>query len=419
MAEPSGTIDASSPKYLRDRYAIIGIGDTPFMRGSGMTTRQLATWALRNAIADAGIKPSEIDGMLSYSSQYDSTFAYVVASDLAIRLNFYMDLIGGGSAPEAAIGLAMGAIEAGMCKTVAIYRALNGYSGLRMGGTGRIAPAISGGGLHGQVYGMASPAQMFSHTFMRHMHDYGTTPEQVAMVKVFHSRHAANNPRAYFKTPVTVDEVLSSRVISTPVHFLECCLETDCAGALIITKAERAKDYRQPPVHILSVVGRCSKPRADMHYQHGPISTVAGAYGREILWPNAGLGPDEVDVTGAYDAMTFTSMLQLEDYGFCKKGEGGNYVGDGTIALGGRRPNNTSGGQLCEGYSHGMGLIIENIRQLRGDVDDSCSVDERGRRNHTYNYAAGGCRQVPKANVSANLGWATPATGSALVLRRG
>ena len=130
----------------------------------------------------------------------------------------------------------------------------------------------------------------------------------------------------------------------------------------------------------------CKHPRADPRRggpraasrastcttRHGPISTVAGNYAREILWPNSGVGPEDVDVTGSYDAFTFTTMLQLEDYGFCKKGEGGQYVSDGTIRLGGRRPNNTSGGHLCEGYTHGMNMVIENVRQLRHDVDDSC-----------------------------------------------
>ena len=137
-----------------------------------------------------------------------------------------------------------------------------------------------------------------------------------------------------------------------------------------------------------------------MHYQHGPISTVAGYYAREILWPNAGVGPEDVDVTGSYDAFTFTTMLQLEDYGFCKKGEGGEYVSDGTIRLGGRRPNNTSGGHLCEGYTHGMNMVIENVRQLRHDVDDSCPVGPDGKRQHTYDYREGGCRQVKDVEVT-------------------
>ena len=161
-----------------------------------------------------------------------------------------------------------------------------------------------------------------------------------------------------------------------------------------MTSAERARDCKHPLVLIRGVVGRCNKPRLDMHYQHGPISTVAGYYARQILWPNAGVGPEDIDITGSYDAFTFTTMLQLEDYGFCKKGEGGEYVSSGAIQLGGRRPNNTSGGHLCEGYTHGMNMVIENTRQLRHDADDSCPIGADGKRQHTYDYREGGCRQV-------------------------
>jgi len=251
------------------------------------------------------------------------------------------------------------------------------------------------------------------------MYDYGTRPEQVAAVKAIHSEHASNNPKAYYPQRVTVDEVVNSRIICKPLHLLDCCVETDNATAIVVTRAERAKDMRQPLVLIRAVAGRVCKPRIDMHYQAGPISTVAGHYAKNILWPNAGVGPEDIDVTGSYDAFTFTTMLQLEDYGFCKKGEGGHYVSDGTIRLGGKRPNNTSGGHLCEGYTHGMNMVIENTRQLRGEVDDSCPVGPDGKRRHTYDYKEGGCRQVKGAEVTANLGWAMPGTGSAMVMRRG
>ncbi|OAI38652.1 hypothetical protein AYO38_01955 [bacterium SCGC AG-212-C10] len=418
MTQPSGTIDATAPKFLRDKYAIVGVGETTYTRGSGRTTRSMATWAIRNALADAGLKGSDVDGMLSYSAN-DSTQSPLVAGDIGARLNFFMDVMGGGSSTEALIGIAIGVIEAGMCKTVVVFRSMNGFTGVRMGATGRSSPGVSGGGLHSVVYGSMSPAQSFSQSFMRHMHDYGSTPEQLAMVKVFHSRHASANPKAYYKTPVTVEDVVNSRIIVKPLHFLDCCVETDNATAIIITTAERGYDLKHTPARILSVVGRCSKPRMDNHYQAGPISTVAGKYAREILWPNAGVGPEDVDVTGSYDAFTFTTMLQLEDYGFCEKGDGGIYVSDGTIALGGKRPNNTAGGHLCEGYTHGMNMVIENVRQLRGEVDDYCPVDANGVRQHTYEYKAGGCRQVRDVNVTANLGWAHPGTGSALVMRKG
>ena len=415
----SSDLDGTTPAFLRNRYAIVGIGETTYRRGSDETTRSLATWAVNNALDDAGLDAADVDGMLSYSGN-DSTASTFVAGDLGIRLDFYMDVIGGGSSTEALVGIAIGVIEAGMCTTVAIFRSMNGYSQIRIGGTGARARApLTGGALLTRAYGWQSAGQSFAPSFLRHMYDYGTTPEQVAAVKVAHSKHASNNPKAYYRQRVTVDDVVNSRMICKPLHLLDCCVETDNATCIIVTSAERARDLRHRPALIRSVVGRCSKPRVDMHYQHGPISTVAGHYAREILWPNAGLGPEEVDVTGSYDAFTFTTMLQLEDYGFCAKGEGGDYVSSGIIELGGARPNNTSGGHLCEGYTHGMSMVIENVRQLRGEADDSCPVGADGARQHTHDYAEGGCRQVRDVEITANLGWATPATGSALVMQRG
>lgn len=413
-------LDAASPKHLRGKYAIVGVGETGYSRGSGMTTRALGTRAVRAAIEDAGLTTADIDGMLSYSGN-DSTPSTAIAGDLGIRLNFYMDCQGGGSSTEALVGIAMGVIEAGLCKTVAIFRAMNGYSQVRIGGTGRSSgrSALSGDALFGRAYGQLSAAQSFAPAFMRHMYEYGTTPEQVAHVKAIHSEHASNNPKAYYKKRVTVAEVLASRMICKPLHLLDCCVETDNGNCIIVTSMDRARDCRHVPARILGVVGRCSKPRLDNYYQAGPITTVAGYYAKHILWPNAGVGPEDIQVTGSYDAFTFTTLLQLEDYGFCKKGEGGEYVSSGIMRLGNRRPNNTSGGHLCEGYTHGIAMVIENVRQLRHDADDSCPFGADGGRQHTYDYAEGGCRQVKDVELAANLGWATPATGSALVMARG
>src|SRR6266849_1573314 len=403
---------------LTDKYCIVGVGETAYTKDSGRTTRAMAVEAVRNAMRDAGLQASQVNGMLSYHGG-DSCVSPEVASDLGIRLDFYMDCSGGGSSTEALIGLATGAIEVGMCETVAIFRSMNGYSEVRIGGTGRrAATPVGGSQLLNRPYGMVSAGQSFAPVFMRHMMEYGTTSAQVAAVKVAHSKHASNNPKAFYKKRYTVEDVLNSRWICKPLHLLDCCVETDNATAIIVTSAERAKDLKHPLVLIRGVVGRCNKPRLDMHYQHGPISTVAGYYARQILWPNAGVGPEDVDITGSYDAFTFTTMLQLEDYGFCKKGEGGDYVSDGTIRLGGRRPNNTSGGHLCEGYTHGLNMVIENVRQLRHDADDSCPVGPNGKRQHTYDYREGGCRQVRKCELTANLGWANPGTGSAMVMRR-
>lgn len=413
-------IDATTDKHLRGKYAIAGVGETEYMRGSGCTTRALGTRAVRAALADAGLTAADVDGMLSYSYN-DSTPSPIIAGDLGIRLNFHMDVYGGGSSIEALVGIAMGVIEAGMCKTVVIYRAMNGFSQVRIGGTGGkgARAGLSGDSLFTRGIGLMSAGQMFCQSFMRHMYDYGTTPEQVAHVKVIHSEHAANNPKAYYKQPVSVEDVLSSRMIVKPLHLLDCCVETDNGTAIVVTSIDRARDCRHTPAVIQSVVGRCMKPRGDNHYQSGPISTVAGHYGKQILWPNAGVGPQDIDVTGSYDAFTFTTMLQLEDYGFCAKGEGGDYVSSGIMRLGGERPNNTSGGHLCEGYTHGINMVIENTRQLRHDADDSCPVGADGKRQHTYDYAQGGCRQVKDAELTCNMGWGHPGMGSAMVMARG
>jgi acetyl-CoA acetyltransferase len=402
---------------LRDRYCIVGVGETEYSRDSRRTTRAMAVEAVRKAMHDAGLRARDVDGMMSYQNN-DSTPSNWVAGDLGLRLDFFMDVVGGGSSTEALIGLAMGAIEAGMCRTVAIFRSMNGYSEVRIGGTGaRSAAPVRGQDLAQVPFGMRSAGQAFALTFMRHMYDYGTTSEQVAHVKVAHSKHASMNPKALVKERLTVHDVVSSRWIVKPLHLLDCCLETDNATCLIVTSAERARDLRARPVYVMGVAGRTSKPRTDFHWAHGPISRVAGYHAKDIVFGQAGISPEDVDVTGSYDAFTFTTMLQLEEYGFCKKGEGGAYVSSGIIELGGRRPNNTSGGHLCEGYTHGMSMVIENVRQLRGTVDDYCPRAADG--VHTYDYAQpGGCRQVSDAEITMNLGWSMPPTGSALILRR-
>ena len=401
---------------LRDKYCIVGVGETDYSRGSGRSTRALAVEAIRNAVADAGLTTKDIDGMLSYHGG-DSTASSALAYDLGNQLNFYMDCSGGGSSTEALVGLAIGAIEAGMCDIVAIFRAMNGYSQIRIGGTGRGTAPVTSADLMRRPYGLASAVQTFAFSFTRHMMEYGVKGEDLAAIKVTHSNHASNNPKALMKHRVTVDDVLNSRWIVRPcAHLLDCCLETDNATCIIVTSAERAKDLKQPPAYIRAVQGRGTKPGGDFHYQHAPITRVAGHYVGPRLFELADLTHDDIDVTGCYDAFTYTSLLQFEDYGFCKKGEGKDYVTSGITDLGGRRPNNTSGGHLCEGYTHGMNMVIENVRQLRGTVDDYCPDWQNG--NHTHDYSEGGCRQVPDVETTMNMGWANPATGSALIMRR-
>ena len=401
---------------IRGKYAIVGVGETEYSRNSGRTTRAMGAEAIRNAMQDAGLWEDRRDvswGMLSYQGRGSAT-APDLASEVGVRLDFFFDCMGGGSSTEALTGMAVGVIEAGMCEAVIINRSMNGFTETRTGGTGQQAPrfAVANGAdtLQTAIYGYSTPLQNFALAFVRHMHNYGTTNEQLAHVKMAHSKGASNNPKAYYKTRLTVEDVVNSRYIVKPFHLLDCCVETDNATAIIVTTAERAASLAKPVVKILGLAGRVCKWQAAYPWQHDPVSQVAGEYAAKILWRNAGVGPEDIDITGSYDAFTFTSLIQLEAYGFCPIGEGGNYVSDGTIELGGRRPNNPSGGHLCEGYTHGMNMVIENVRQLRKQVDDYCTGE------CTYDYSGGACRQVRDPKITANLGWANPGTASSMVL---
>ncbi|MQA00854.1 MAG: hypothetical protein GEU80_16290 [Dehalococcoidia bacterium] len=412
---------ARGQSALRGKYAIVGVGETDYSRNSGRTTRAMAAEAINNALDDSGIDIANTSfGITSYSGN-DATGSAAVMSDLGIRLDYEVDTMGGGSSTETLIGLSMGVIEAGLCDAMVIHRTMNGYTGRRIGGTpiGASGPppfATNHGdhNLHSGIYGVGSALQSFSLAFVRHMYEFGTTPEQLAHVKMVHSKHASNNPKAYYKERVTVEDVLNSRYVVEPFHLLDCCVETDNATAIIVTSIERARDLRQPVTAILGTGGRAHKAAVDYAWGHAPITHQGGIHTRDIVFSNAGVGHEDIDVTGAYDAFTFTTLMQLEAYGFCEIGEGGDYVSSGAIELGGRRPNNTSGGHLCEAYTHGMNMVIENVRQLRGTVDDYCSDWKAG--VHIYDYSERRCRQVRDAQVTMNLGWAQPATSSALIM---
>jgi acetyl-CoA acetyltransferase len=366
---------------------------------------------------DAGLNPGDVDGMLSYNAN-DSVPGVAVAEDLGIRLDFWKDTFGGGASTEALVGMAIGLIEVGMCQTVVIFRGMNGYSESRMGGGATEVPMAAGPVMGSMLefvpYGYGTPAQLFNLTFARHMFEYGTTNEQVAMVKVFQSEHATANPKALYGQPVTVDDVLSSRWIAKPAtHLLDCCMETNNGTAVIVTSTERARDLRNPPIRIQSVLGRVTRPfgNADS-IRCDPITRNGGRYAAERIFGRAGVSPGDIQLTSAYDAFTFVPVLLFEAYGFCEQGAGGDYVSSGITRLGAARPNNTSGGQLCEGYSHGMNLVIENVRQIRHDIDDSCVGA------HSYDYSPGGCRQVRDVELAMCLAYGATSISSSMIMSR-
>ena len=323
--------------------------------------------------------------MMSYSNN-DSTPSPMIAGDLGIRLNFYMDVYGRRIlVSEALIGLAIGAIEAGMCNTVVVFRAMNGYSQVRIGGTGVRARAMPIGGdahTHGAALRLVlSAGQNFSPSFMRHMYDYGTTPEQVAMVKVIHSEHASNNPKAYYKQRLTVDDVVNSpHDRASPCTCSTAASRRTTPPRIIVTSGgASAYDYRNScPRASLAWPDASANRASTCTSSTDPISTVAGYYIKDHHLPRTrGWARRTSTCTGAYDAFTFTSMLQLEDYGFCE--EGGRRrlrLVSGIMRLGNERPNNTSRRAPLRGlHARDEHDHREHVRQLRGEVDDYCPTD--------------------------------------------
>ena len=389
------------------------------MRPSGRTTLSMACEAIRKAMDDAGLKPEDIDGMTSYQA-FDSAPSPQVATALGMRLSYEVDIIGGGSSTEALVAQAIGLMEAGYCRNMVIFRSMNGRSGVRMGGqaTGGAAAVESVSNITDMysTWGFTTPAQWHSLTCMRYMRDYGLTSRQLGEVAIAHRRHANLNPKAvFYKRPMTMEDYLSSRWITKPFRLLDCCLETDVAAAIIVAPREEAYNLRQPPVFIMGGTARTQTPNVDWPWSRPKIHYVAGNYGRKRLFGMSGVTHEDIDFISCYDAFTFTTLIMLEGYGFCGEGEAGAFLEGGTLQIDNRLPCNLSGGHLSEGYTHGISMVIENVRQLRHRVDDVCPGWREGK--HTYDRSKG-CRQLKKADIVAGLAWAMETESSAMILRR-
>ena len=404
---------------LTDKYCIVGVGETPHMRPSGRTTLSMACEAVKKALDDAGLKPGEVDGMTSYQG-YDSCSSSDVASSLGMRLNYEVDIIGGGSSTEALVAHAMGLIEGGYCRIMVIFRSMNGRSGSRPGGQApggaASVPPISSISDMWQTWGFTTPAQHHGLTCMRYMRDYGLTSRQLGEVAVAHRRHANLNPKAvFYDRPLTMEDYLKGRWISKPFRLFDCCLETDVAAAIIVAHREVAYNLRQPPVYIMGGTARTQTPDPAFRWSRAKIHYVGGNYGRKRLFGMSGVTHDDIDFISGYDAFTFTTLILIEAYGFCGEGEGGSFVEGGTLQIDNRLPCNLSGGHLSEGYTHGIAMVIENVRQLRHRVDDACPSWQEGK--HTYDRSKG-CRQLKKAEIAACLAWSTETESSAMIIRR-
>ena len=360
----------------RDRCAIVGVGATEFSKDAGRSDLRLAAEASAAALADAGLRGAEVDGIVR--CDMDNVTHTALAETLGVRNLTYWGVTGpGGSAPCAQIAHAVGAVVSGQAEVVLCPRALTWQSGgglagvMRGGGSG----GVGGRGTYEEFfvpYGLLLPASTYAMVARRHMLDFGTTKEQLGAVALACRERANDNPAAQMHDrKLDMETYLAGRPISTPLGLFDCCLVTDGACAVVVTSAERARHLRSEPVSIRAVAlgsgpsvqgGMLSSTLARPSFTTWPCRWIA-----EDLWRRAGLGPTDVDVAQIYDCFTITVLVQLEDYGFCPKGEGGRFAASGAIGMTGELPINTAGGNLSEGYIHGMNHIVEGVRQLRGD----------------------------------------------------
>jgi len=355
--------------------AIAGLGTTDFSRNSGRSDLSLATQAVLAALADAGLEASAVDGVVR--CDMDLVRHTDLAEALGIRqLSYWGECGPGGVAPCAMVGQAVGAILSGQASTVVVFRSLNGRSGRRYGGASAAqSQQLVGGNVSYDEFflphGLLTPGQMFALMARRHMIEYGSTPEQLGSIAVACRERALANPAAQmYGRPLTMADYLDARMIASPLRLFDFCLETDGAAAVVVTSTERARDCRNGAVRI-HAVAQASVPgtQPGMMFpalMRDSITSLSSRAVAELLWSRAGLGPADVDVAQLYDCFTITLLLQLEDYGFAKRGEGGAFAADGGIGLDGQLPCNTSGGHLSEGYIHGMNHIVEGVRQIRG-----------------------------------------------------
>ena len=386
---------------LRDKACIVGIGETAFCRkpGSGLSEMGIQLQAALAAIGDAGLKPAQIDGILPFPNvgKSEAFAAELGCSNLRFAATMHM----GGAAPVASLRAAAMAVATGVADYVLVPGGWNGYSGARVRETAaNDLNSIPGGAIARDFYlpfGLTAPPQWYALMARRHMHEFGTTEEQLGAVAIAMRRHAQLNPAALMHgKPLTMEQYLASPMISSPYRLFDCSLETDGGAAFVVTSAERARDLRQDPVFIMGAAASQPYPadeicgRPDFH--RIGLSTAAPEAFRM-----AGVKPADVDFAQIYDCFTFEVIQQLEEAGFCQRGEGGAFVENGGIELGGRLPVNTHGGLLSQAHVLGISHVVEAVRQLRGRAD---------------------ARQVTNAEIGVVTGWGDFGDGSIAILRR-
>ena len=357
------------------RACVIGIGESRFTKRGGQVDRgewDLACEAVSRAADDAGIDVRRLDGLASFSS--DGCLPWLMQQTLGMeRLRFASMVWGGGGGGSCgALAHAVAAVESGQAEHVVVFRSIVQRPGARYGEAGGFSEIPQYDLL--APFGMLSPAIMFAPTARRYMYQYGARPEHFAEVALVCRANAQRNPRAImYGLPLTLDDYMTARMIADPLRLYDCCQENDGACALIVTSLERARDFKGIPVRILAAAqGGNPGWHAGMMGTHNmPVDEYADGNGSALaaeLYARAGVAPQDIDVAQLYDHFSPAVLMTLENFGFCGRGEAGPFVAAGSIRLdGGKLPINTAGGLSSEAYIHGLNLINEAVRQLRGN----------------------------------------------------
>jgi acetyl-CoA acetyltransferase len=348
---------------LRGKAAVVGVAESDLGEvGPGFTPLDLIGQATLRALDDAGLERSDVDGLFS-ASAYHHMPTLSAGEYLGIRPRYSDATSMGGSSFVSHLFHAAAAIDAGLCEVALIT-----YGSTQRSGGGRLVSG-SEADPYEAPFNPRYPVSMYALAASRHMYEYGTTREQLAEVAVSAREWARLNPKAFERDDLTVRDVLDSRMVSSPLGVRDCCLVTDGGGAVIVTGAERARNLKERPVYVLGA-GEAHWHRSISQMPDLTISAAAESGPR--AYEMAGMGPEDVDVAMLYDAFTINTVLFLEDLGFCEKGDGGAFVSGGKISPGGELAVNTNGGGLS--YNHpgmyGLLLIVEAVRQLRGECGD-------------------------------------------------
>lgn len=389
---------------IRDKAAIVGIGQTPFAKGLGRTEFDMAVEAIHAACDDAGLSPHDIDGVVRFDME--STDEEKLLSILSPELGYHVGTPFGGGGAASVLVHAATAVATGLARNVVVFRSRargkqSVYGrGSNQGGRfwERLAAELPDLDQWQVPHGLVTPFMEMAMIARRHMIDYGTTEEQFGEVAVALRRHAIRNPNAVMSRPMTLEDHRESRYVAEPLRLFDCNIETDGAVAMVVTSTERARDLRRRPaiIHEGALAAGSHHRRLSSLFSRSRDADSAVRAGR-ALWDRSGLQPSDMNAFFCYDFFTAFVIIALEDYGFCERGEGGPFVEDqGLYFEEGRMPTNTNGGQLSEAFIHGVNNSLEAVRQIRGN-------------SHS---------QVPDCEFVLVAGANTDPTGS-VILRRG